>query len=303
MSMFNFDKNKSCKRETKTLQELNLIDSFLFGASTEKTQDAEFIAKLIIERATGRKIGKVAVVSEKVLTGVDTRYHGIRMDLFIEEYENERTARIYDIEPNKYGVAELPMRSRYSQALTDVKLLSVGDKYEELPEYISIWILPYDPFGKNRMLYTVQNFVAEDTQIVYNDGVKKLFLYVGGEVGGNEELKNLLHYFSESDATNVVDTGLEQLHSIVETVKGNRELGERFMTVQDIIYYEKKESFEEGINEGIQQGIQQTREENILVLMDSLKELGISEEQIVEKLMEKYSLSFEEAKTYLNQSN
>ena len=303
MSMFNFDKNKSCKRETKTLQELNLIDSFLFGASTEKTQDAEFIAKLIIERATGRKIGKVAVVSEKVLTGVDTRYHGIRMDLFIEEYENERTARIYDIEPNKYGVAELPMRSRYSQALTDVKLLSVGDKYEELPEYISIWILPYDPFGQNRMLYTVQNFVAEDTQIVYNDGVKKLFLYVGGEVGGNEELKNLLHYFSESDATNVVDTGLEQLHSIVETVKGNRELGERFMTVQDIIYYEKKESFEEGINEGIQQGIQQTREENILVLMDSLKELGISEEQIVEKLMEKYSLSFEEAKTYLNQSN
>lgn len=303
MSMFNFDKNKSCKRETKTLQELNLIDSFLFGASTEKTQDAEFIAKLIIERATGRKIGKVAVVSEKVLTGVDTRYHGIRMDLFIEEYENERTARIYDIEPNKYGVAELPMRSRYSQALTDVKLLSVGDKYEELPEYISIWILPYDPFGQNRMLYTVQNFVAEDTQIVYNDGVKKLFLYVGGEVGGNEELKNLLHYFSESDATNVVDTGLEQLHSIVETVKGNRELGERFMTVQDIIYYEKKESFEEGINEGIQQGIQQTREENILVLMDSLKELGISEEQIVEKLMEKYSLSFDEAKTYLNQSN
>ena len=75
------------------------------------------------------------------------------------------------------------------------------------------------------------------------------------------------------------------------------------MTVQDIIYYEKKESFEEGINEGIQQGIQQTREENILVLMDSLKELGISEEQIVEKLMEKYSLSFDEAKTYLNQSN
>ena len=145
--------------------------------------------------------------------------------------------------------------------------------------------------------------MAEDTQIVYNDGVKKLFLYVGGEVGGNEELKNLLHYFSKSDATNVVDTGLEQLHSIVETVKGNRELGERFMTVQDIIYYEKKESFEEGINEGIQQGIQQTREENILVLMDSLKELGISEEQIVEKLMEKYSLSFEEAKTYLNQSN
>lgn len=80
-SMFNFNKNKPCKRETKTLQELNLIDSFLFGASTEKTQDAEFIAKLIIERATERKVGKVAVVSEKVLTGVDTQYHGIHIYL------------------------------------------------------------------------------------------------------------------------------------------------------------------------------------------------------------------------------
>lgn len=89
-----------------------------------------------------------------------------------------------------------------------------------------VWTLVhYDPFGQKRMIYTVQNLVAEDTQIVYNDGTKKLFLYVGGEIGGNEELKNLFRYFSKSDAESVVDSGLEQLHNIVETVKGNRELG------------------------------------------------------------------------------
>ncbi len=56
--------------KSKSLQDLNLIDSFLFSASTENSQDAEYIAKLIIERATGRKIKPVSVMTEKQLEGV-----------------------------------------------------------------------------------------------------------------------------------------------------------------------------------------------------------------------------------------
>lgn len=109
------------------------------------------------------------------------------MDLYITEYEEDNIVKVYDIEPNKYDIGELPRRSRYNQAITDVKLLSAGERYKNLPEYISIWILTEDPFGQNRMVYTVQNCVVEDSHIVYNDGVKKLFLYVGGKVGGSEE--------------------------------------------------------------------------------------------------------------------
>ena len=36
--------------KSKKFQELNLVDGFLFGASTENPEDAEYIAKLIIER-------------------------------------------------------------------------------------------------------------------------------------------------------------------------------------------------------------------------------------------------------------
>lgn len=42
--------------KSKTFQELNLVDGFLFGASTENPEDAEYIAKLIIERATGKQV-------------------------------------------------------------------------------------------------------------------------------------------------------------------------------------------------------------------------------------------------------
>ena len=111
----------------KGMQGLDLINAFLFRASTENSENAEFIAKLIIERATGRKVEQISVMAEKVLTGIDLGQHGICMDLYVEEYEGGRRAKVYDIEPNNYGVEELPMRSRYSQALTDVKLLGAVD--------------------------------------------------------------------------------------------------------------------------------------------------------------------------------
>lgn len=291
-------KSNFCKKTFKPLQELNLIDSFLFGASTEKIQDAEFIAKLIIERATNQKVDKISVVSEKELTGIDVRHHGIRMDLYVEAYENQRRAKVYDIEPNKYNPAELPMRSRYSQSLTDVKLLNSGEAYETLPEYISIWILPYDPFGQNQMLYTVKNYIEEFPELVYNDGVKKLFLYVGGELGGTEKLKSLLQYFSKSDTSNVSDADLEHLHSIVENAKHKQEVGKRYMTLQDMIDYEKKESFEDGVAVGRGEG----REEGMLAFISFAKELNLHAEQILEQLMQKFSLTMEEAKAYLNET-
>lgn len=128
----------TCNRKKKGMQGLNLINAFLFRASTENPENAEFIAKLIIERATGRRVEKITVDSEKSLTGIDVGQHGICMDLYVEECEDGNRARVYDIEPNNYGAEELPLRSRYSQALTDVKLLDSGESYKNLPDYISI---------------------------------------------------------------------------------------------------------------------------------------------------------------------
>lgn len=41
---------------TKTLQDLNMMDSFLFEATTEDAENAKKIAKVIIKRATGHII-------------------------------------------------------------------------------------------------------------------------------------------------------------------------------------------------------------------------------------------------------
>ena len=302
----------TCNVERKSVQDLDLINAFLFRASTENSENAEFIAKLIIERATGRKVEQISVMSEKVLTGIDLGQHGICMDLYVEEYEDGRKARVYDIEPNNYGAEELPMRSRYSQALTDVKLLGAGENYRNLQNYISIWILPFDPFGKNKMLYTIKNFVAEDTQIVYNDGAMKLFLYTGGEIGGNDKLKDMLRYFSKSDEENAVDSDLLKLHSIVQQVKDNRKVGEQYMTLQDYLDCEIKRGVEKGIAdalaegiaegraEGIAEGRAEGRAEAIATAVKMFRGMNVPEEQILVQLVKNYNLTEEKAKSYLD---
>lgn len=236
------------RRSPKSLQDLNMLDSFLFSASTEKIQDAEFIAKIIIERATGRKLDKVVVEEEKQLMGIDIDRRGVRLDLCISEIENERLARVYDIEPNSYAYSDLPKRDRYYQSMLDVKLLDRGTNFRDLPELISIWILPKDPFGCNQMIYTVKNVVVENNDLLYNDGVTKLFLYTEGKYGGSEKLKALLKYMTSTSATDAVDDELEKLHNVVDDVKHRREVGERYMSLQDWVEYEIETGIEEGIN-------------------------------------------------------
>ena len=298
--------------KSKPFQELNLVDGFLFGASTENPEDAEYIAKLIIERATGKKVREVTVTQEKPLLGIDVGYHGIRMDLYVTEYEKERVVKVYDIEPNRYGITELPRRSRFSQALTDAKLLKSGENYNDIPEYLSIWILTKDPFGKNQMLYCVKNCVEGYPDIVYNDGVTKLFLYVGGEIEGNEALKDLLRYFGKSDKHNVVDRDIEKLHTIVEKVKHNRKVGEQYMTFQEMMEYEKAEARQEAREEGLAEGRAEGREkgrvegraeafaENVISTIKICKNLDASDEQIITNLVKEFGVSEEEAKSYLN---
>ncbi len=217
----------------KGIKDMDLMDDFLFGESMMNEETAVPMAKLIIERATGLKVKNLEITCQKVINGLDAEYHGVRLDVAANEINvkerNAETVRLYDIEPNNGETDDLPRRDRYYQSLMDVKLLETGTDYEKLPELWSIWILPKDPFGGNRMIYTVKNVVEEMPEIEYNDGVRKIFLYTGGEIGGSQELKNLLRYLEDTRRENAVDAELKKLHSGIERLRNSREIGVRYM--------------------------------------------------------------------------
>ncbi len=277
----------------KKLEELNLMDAFLFDVSTERQEDAEIIARTIVRRVMGHDLQEITVESQKQFSGLDLGKRGIRMDLWVREnVSGEKSiVRLYDIEPNIYQ-DHLPKRSRFYQAKTDVKELPPGTKFESLPELCMIWILPYDPFGDDRMLYTVKNMVVENKELVYNDGVVKFFLYTKGKLGGSEQLKSLLNYFEETTQDNAVDEELEAIQKIVRSIKHSHETEDRYMTLQEIIDHEKDYSFNDGVRVGIQQGIQS--------IIRTCRNLNQTKEKTIETLQHEYNISQEEAKEYLS---
>lgn len=66
---------KTCEGGRQALQGLNLINSFIFSALTEKPEDAEFIAKLIIERATNMTLSLISIKQPNYLCEVGTVRH------------------------------------------------------------------------------------------------------------------------------------------------------------------------------------------------------------------------------------
>ena len=275
----------------KTIKDLNLLDSFLFSELTENPENAKLIARIIIKRVFGWNVNDIQVETEKQFHGYIRGRKGIRLDLQVTEFDNQKVIRIYDLEPNKYTEKYLAKRSRYYLSLTDAKLLGTSKKYKELPEYFSVWILPYDPFGDNRMVYTVKNMVVENPQLVYNEEVTRVFLYTDGEIGDNDELRALLRYFIKTQESNAVDDELKKLQSVVSDIKNNEEAGERYMTIEEVIEYEKDDSYEKGHTDGVNMGMNA----GIDGCIRAFRKRGIDDTEIIEILVEEYDLSYEEA--------
>ncbi len=155
-----------------------------------------------------------------------------------------------------------------------------------------IWILPYDPFGDGRMIYTVKNMAAENNQIVYNNGSTKLFLYTKGTKGGSKELKDLLTYFENTTLTNAVDSDLLEIQKIVDSVKADSKERERYMTYQEVMYYEKRDSHEAGYQAGRENGIQG--------VIKAYKSLNSTCDQAKSAIMDQFNLTEEKADEYIH---
>ena len=259
--------------EKRKIEDLNLLDDFLFAEASADEATAEVLVKLVIERATGVQVGELLIEPQKIINGVDTNCHGIRLDVSVREMKvtekDKQMVQLFDIEPNNIQKVHLPKRSRYYQALTDVKLLESGVDYDKMPDMWTIWILSYDPFGKGYMMYSVKNRVEEFPEIEYNDGVRKLFLYTDGKIGGNCALENLLKYMKDSKEENAVDEELKKLHSNIERLKGNKKIGVKYMQMQEVMKYKIEEAVEEAV-EAVTQQVTQQVEERMAKLTDIL---------------------------------
>lgn len=223
------------------------------------------------------------------------------MDAYIEDISDEADMPgaemvdaqvmpdIYDLEPNNsYEKNALPKRMRYYHGLIDTQLLAAGTEYEKLQNVVIIIILPYDPFGKNQMIYTVQNQCIEDNSVPYEDGAKKIFLYTKGTEGNpSQKLRDMLRYIEETTVDNVTNQEIDAIHQLVNRVKRRREVG--------INYMKSWERDKMVRDEGIRLGIEQS----VVGMVKTCQELGVKREVVLVKLIENFGLEKEKAEIFI----
>ena len=236
----------------KRLEEMNLFDDFLFWHLLANKSFGPDAARIILGTILQKPIGELTVHTQEAVYGVDSDKHGIRMDAYVTETDlqtGDGTVRgdIYDIEPdqNKSEKASLPYRTRYYHVMADARCLDSGEDYKSLRKAYIIMLLPYDPFGKGRMLYTVKTSCVEVPELPYDDGSYTLYLYANGDSCGlSDKIANLLKYMNESIPENAVEDDLKKLNQYVESVKQDKGVQKAAMKFNEILKKERKEAEE-----------------------------------------------------------
>lgn len=241
----------------RKLEQLNLMDDFLFCSVLSYPEIGEIFCRKLLKILLDVDLGNIRVVPQKVYYGSDTDQHGARLDVYIEE--NGEAETIFDVEPDnnddEYLITALPKRVRFYHSKIDGHSLKSGADYSQLKKVMVIMIMSYDPFDKNRILYTIRNGCIEEPNLKYDDGAETLFFYTKGKIGHvSDEVRKLLNYMEESSEENADSDTLREIHRMVETVRYDKEVSLEYMKAyeHDMMIRErgKREGKEEGRKEG-----------------------------------------------------
>lgn len=233
----------------KTLQELTIKDNFMFGAVMLQENNCTGLLRLVL----GIDIDHVEISTEKSLI-YHPEYRGVRLDVYARDDNNS----IYNVEM-QIQPTDIEKRSRYYHSHMDMELLGSGIDYDNLPNSFVIFICDYDPLGYGKYIYTVKNTCLELPGHPYEDGSYSIFLSTRGtntaDVPG--ELVTLMQYIG-SDLTeseqDYNDPYVAQLQQSVHTIKHDRRMEERYMTLEMMLRQERKDGFNDGFNNGFSTG-------------------------------------------------
>ena len=238
---------KQIKR--KTIQELTITDDFMFGAVMSNEDNCRELLEMIL----GIPIEKVEVIREKSLI-YNPEYKGIRLDAFAKDDKGTR----FDVEIQVRSTPILK-RSRYYHSQMDMEMLLSGIDYTELPDSFVIFICCYDPWERGIYRYTIENSCRECPDLDVGDGVHTIVLNNNGK--NPEDISPGLVRFLEFTKKTLAesedisdDPYIRQIQKSIRDIKSSREMGEKYMKLQEMLKEEWKEGHKEGLKEGLKEG-------------------------------------------------
>ena len=259
--------------DKRTIKDLTIRDNFMFAAVM---QDADNCRRFL-EMTLGFLIEKVVVDSEKSII-YHPEYRSVRLDVYAKDGCNTR----YNVEMQVLSGSNLPKRSRYYHSQIDMELIAAGTDYDLLPDTYVIFICNFDPFGEGRYRYTY-DMVCKETGKSLEDGIRTIFLNTRGSnvFEESEAMRNFLNYVKADLSESMGDFNddyVRNLQESVHNIKLDREMGERYMLLKDLLKDERKLGRTEGLAEGRTQGWTEA-------VIELLSEFGGAADDILDTVM------------------
>ncbi|WP_155832632.1 hypothetical protein [Butyrivibrio sp. AE3006] len=282
----------------KAVRSMNLINGFLFDSVMEDNERAKTVAGIILSTVLGQEISDIEVTPQKTFLGIDWGLHGIRFDAQIKPVpeSSDLSVTIYDleIEDRESDRLSLPRRQRYYSALSDERTLPSSTDYRELPDYVSVTILSYDPFLAGDMYYAAKMHLKTHPHIEYEDGRLNIFLYAYGsnnvitkDQTYGKDLEEMLKYIVDGTLPSDHNERVISLDNIVSEVKNRSEVSSHYMKAWDREIVMKREWQAEVRAKVLK--------ENAEKFVSYAVKHNDSPDSIKEELMENYDYSEEEA--------
>ena len=290
------------ERRRKTLEELNLLDDFLFNAMLTYPDTGEAFIRKLLETVFDRKFPHLKIHPQKTFIGLNTGLRGARLDVYIEEdgsvqIHDEAIPTVYDVEPdhNKDAaqIKAFPKRARFYHAAIDRVALKSGENFGKLKKVYVIFICDYDPFGCDRVLYTIKNKCLEEPELPYNDDTETWVLYTRGKKGNiSKSLRQLLSYMENTNQSNAINEDLREIQLMVDQVKHDGEVSLQYMKS----FEHDQMMYEQGHEQGRKEEQKNTEQERELTrhLLDDQRfddmKHALDDPAFREQLMQEYHI-------------
>ncbi|MED9813534.1 PD-(D/E)XK nuclease family transposase [Anaerostipes sp.] len=260
-------------KSKKSLQDLTLLDRFLFAEVMEDTKTFENVLSIIL--------GQDISIAGRPQTEHESRTSPLKRQVCLDVWAEDESDAVYNVEAQKENTKNLPHRSRFYQALIDSKLLLPGEvDFSNMKDCYSIIIAPFDLFGKGLYQYTFQ-MTCNETEQTLDDGAVRIFFNTHGKnpEAISPELRELLYYMEHTTENISCSTPrLQEIQSHVNIVKSSEEIGVKYMQEWEEKILEKRKARAEGLAEGedlrliklIKKKIQKSK--NLIQIADELEE-------------------------------
>ena len=141
----------------------------------------------------------------------------------------------------------------------DISILNPDNEYNKLRKSFVIFICNYDPFDRDRYIYTFENICREEPDLLFGDETVKVVVNTCGSRGEiSDELKEIIRYLKDEEVTGEFSKALDDA---VNAVKASEERRREYMLLNmrdnEIRAEARAEGRTEGRNEGRNEGLEE----------------------------------------------